>query len=225
MRVLVVEDERRLAMLLRRVLEEESYAVEVAYDGLSGEQLARDPSLRAVVLDVMLPGQDGLTTCRNLRRDGVGVPILMLTARDALEDRVRGLDSGADDYLVKPFALAELLARLRAITRRGPGQAPPEKSLSLDGLVMDLPRHEVRRDGRLTSLTPREFALLEYFLRHPGQVLTRDQLLAGVWGYDADVTSNVVDIYVHYLRDKIDNGGGTRLLRTVRGIGYTLRTD
>jgi DNA-binding response OmpR family regulator len=153
------------------------------------------------------------------------VPILMLTARDALDDRVRGLDSGADDYLVKPFALAELLARLRAITRRGPGQSPPENSLTLDGLVMDLPRHEVRRDGRLIALTPREFALLEYFLRHPGQVLTRDQLLAGVWGYDADVTSNVVDIYVHYLRDKIDNGDGPRLLRTVRGIGYTLRAE
>jgi len=224
MRVLVVEDERRLAVLLRRVLIEEGYDVDVAHDGITGDQRAREGGFQAVVLDVMLPGRDGVDVCRGLRRDRFDVPILMLTARDALEDRVRGLDAGADDYLVKPFALAELLARLRSITRRT-AAINADARLSLDGLVMDLPRHEVVRDGRTIELTPREFALLEFLLRHPGQVLSRDQLLEGVWGYDADVTSNVVDIYVHYLRDKLDRAGQPRLLHTVRGIGYSLRSS
>ncbi|MFN8556617.1 MAG: response regulator transcription factor [Dehalococcoidia bacterium] len=223
MRVLVVEDDRRLARLLRRVLEEERYAVDTAHDGEDGEELAAlDPPYDVVVLDVMLPRRDGLSVCRNLRRRGVQSPVLLLTARDAVEDRVLGLDAGADDYLVKPFAFAELLARLRSLLRRrGSEVAAPR--LELGGLVMDLARHEVQRDGRPIDLSMREYNLLEYFLRHPGQVLTRTQLLAGVWGYDAGLTSNLVDTYVHYLRDKIDRDQDRRLLHTVRGVGYVLR--
>jgi len=224
MRVLVVEDERRLARLLRRVLEEERYTVDVAHDGVEGEELARTGRYDVIVLDVMLPERDGITVCQNLRRNRVATPILMLTARDAVEDRVRGLDAGADDYLIKPFAFTELLARLRSLTRRR-GQELASPRLAVDGLEMDLVRHEVTRDGKRIDLTPREFTLLEFFLRHPGQALTRTQILASVWRYDADVTSNVVDIYVHYLRDKIDRGHERKLLHTVRGVGYVLRAE
>jgi DNA-binding response OmpR family regulator len=175
-----------------------------------------------IVLDVMLPGRSGTAVCRNLRRDRVATPILMLTARDALEDRVAGLDTGADDYLTKPFAFAELLARLRALTRRRTAEVLSPR-LELDDLVMDPVRHEVTRGGKLIELTPREYALLEYFLRHPGQVLTRTQIIDNVWRYDAYLTSNAVDTYVHYLRDKIDRGHERKLLRTVRGVGYALR--
>ena len=184
MRVLVVEDEQRLARLLRRVLEEERYTVDEAYDGVAGEDMAQTGEYDAIVLDVMLPGRSGIAVCQNLRRERVGTPILMLTARDALVDRVNGLDAGADDYLTKPFAFAELLARLRALTRRRNAELASPR-LEFDDLVMDPVRHEVTRGGRLIELTPREYALLEYFLRHPGQVLTRTQLLANVWRYDA----------------------------------------
>jgi DNA-binding response OmpR family regulator len=170
----------------------------------------------------MLPGRDGLTVCRNLRRDRVATPILMLTARDTVPDRVTGLDAGADDYLVKPFAFAELLARLRALTRRRTPELAPTR-LEAGDLVMDLVKHEVTRAGKVIDLTPREYALLEYFLRHPGHVLSRARLLEAVWRYDAEVTSNVVDIYVHYLREKIDRGFERKLLHTVRGAGYVLR--
>jgi DNA-binding response OmpR family regulator len=222
MRVLVVEDERRLARLLRRVLEEERYIVDEAYDGVEGEDLARSGVYDVIILDVMLPGRDGLTVCRNLRRDRVATPILMLTARDAVPDRVAGLDAGADDYLVKPFAFAELLARLRALARRRTPEIAPTR-LEAGDLVMDLVKHEVTRAGKVIDLTPREYALLEYFLRHPGHVLSRARLLEAVWRYDAEVTSNVVDIYVHYLREKIDRGFERKLLHTVRGAGYVLR--
>jgi DNA-binding response OmpR family regulator len=222
MRVLVIEDDRRLVRALRRVLEEERYVVDEAFDGIEGEDLARAAEYDFIVLDVMLPGRDGVTLCRNLRREHVATPILMLTARDTVEQRVEGLDAGADDYLVKPFASVELLARLRSLGRRKTNELA-EAKLSADGLVMDLVRHEVSRDGKQIDLTAREFALLEYFLRHPGRVLTRTQILASVWRYDTDVISNVVDIYVHYLRDKIDHGYEPKLLHTVRGVGYTLR--
>jgi DNA-binding response OmpR family regulator len=223
MRVLVVEDEHRLARLLRRVLEEERYTVDEAHDGIAGEDMARAGEYDAIVLDVMLPGRPGTAVCHNLRQERVNTPILMLTARDALEDRVNGLDAGADDYLTKPFAFAELLARLRAITRRRNAEVASPR-LELDDLMMDVVRHEVRRNGTLIELTPREYALLEYLLRHPGQVLTRTQILANVWRYDAYLTSNAVDTYVHYLRDKVDRGHERRLLHTVRGVGYVLRS-
>jgi DNA-binding response OmpR family regulator len=222
MRVLVVEDEQRLARLLRRVLEEENYTVDQAHDGLDGEELARTVTYDFIVLDVMLPGRDGITICQNLRRNRVATPVLMLTAMDAVEDRVRGLDAGADDYLVKPFAFTELLARLRSLARRRTPELAPTL-LQAGDLTMDLVRHEVTRGGKRVDLTPREFALLEHFLRHPGHTLTRTQILASVWRYDTDVASNVVDIYVHYLRDKIERGHSHKLLHTVRGVGYVLR--
>jgi DNA-binding response OmpR family regulator len=222
MRVLVVEDDLRLGRMLRRVLEEERYTVEIAVDGAQGEDLAGSGAYDAIVLDVMLPDRDGIALCADLRRRGIQTPILLLTALDAVSDRVRGLDAGADDYLPKPFAVAEFLARLRSLTRRRTGGIAPVQ-LSVDGLVMDVVRHEVRRDSRRIDLSPREYALLEYFMRHPGQVLTRTQLLEGVWGYEPDVTSNLVDAYVHNLREKIDRGDGRKLLHTVRGVGYALR--
>ena len=224
MRVLVVEDEQRLARLLRRMLEEERYTVDEAHDGIDGEELAKAGDYDAIVLDVMLPGRSGTAVCQNLRQSRVGTPILMLTARDTIEDRVNGLDAGADDYLVKPFAFAELLARLRALTRRRNADLHAPR-LEVADLVMDVVRHEVRRGNRLIELTPREYALLEYFLRHPGQVLTRTQILSSVWRYDAYLSSNAVDTYVHYLRDKIDRCHERKLLHTVRGVGYVLRGE
>ena len=222
MRVLLIEDDRRLVRALRRELEEERFVVDEAFDGIDGEELARGGQYDFIVLDWMLPGRDGVAVCRDLRRAKVATPILMLTARDTVENRVEGLDAGADDYLVKPFASIELLARLRSIGRRRTEELSDAR-LEADGLVMDLMRHEVRRDGKAIELTAREFALLEYFLRHPGQALTRTQILAAVWRYDTDVVSNVVDIYVHYLRDKIDQGFAKKLLHTIRGVGYALK--
>jgi DNA-binding response OmpR family regulator len=221
-RVLVIEDDRRLVRALRRVLEEERYVVDEATDGVEGEELAMTGEYDFIVLDVMLPGRDGITICRNLRHARVATPILMLTARDTVEDRVTGLDAGADDYLIKPFASIELLARLRSLGRRRTEELA-EARLEADGLLLDLVRHEVRRDGVPIDLTAREFALLEYFLRHQGQALTRTQILAAVWRYDTEVVSNVVDIYVHYLRDKIDRPFKKKLLQTIRGVGYALR--
>jgi DNA-binding response OmpR family regulator len=224
MRVLVVEDDLRLGRLLRRVLEAERYAVDVAVDGVHGEDLAGAGAYDVIILDVMLPDRDGVTVCANLRRRGVQTPILLLTALDAVPDRVRGLDAGADDYLPKPFAVAELLARLRSLARRRTAEIAPAQ-LAADGLVMDVVRHEVQRDGRRIDLSLREFTLLEYLLRHPGQVLTRTQLLEGVWGYEVGLTSNLVDAYIHNLREKIDHGFPRKLLHTVRGVGYVLRAD
>ncbi|MHB8576268.1 MAG: response regulator transcription factor [Dehalococcoidia bacterium] len=223
MRVLVIEDDRRLQRLLRRVLEEANLAVDEALDGETGEDLARQGKHDLIVLDVMLPGRDGYAVCQRLRTAGISTPILMLTARDTIHDRVRGLDAGADDYLVKPFATEELLARLRSLARR-PRNDATDRPLVAHGLTLDLARHEVTRDGVNILLTTKEFTLLECFLRHPNQVLSRSQLLASVWGNESDVISNVVDTYVHYLRDKIDRNYRPKLLHTVRGVGYVLRT-
>jgi two-component system OmpR family response regulator len=222
MRVLVVEDDARLARMLQRLLQDEHYIVDHVGDGVEAEELARSVPYDALILDIVLPRRDGVSVCRNLRHDGIAVPILMLTARDTVNDRVRGLDAGADDYLVKPFASAELLARLRSLARRRTPELQPA-ALELDGLRLDPTRHEVVREGKTIDLTPREFALLEYLLRHPGQVLSRTQILNNVWQYDAEVTSNVVDSYIHFLRDKVDRPFGHHLLHTVRGVGYTLR--
>lgn len=223
MRVLVVEDEIRLARAVRRVLEEEGYAADVAADGREGLSLALGEEYDIVLLDVMLPGIDGYEIARRLRIEGRMTPILMLTARDAVPDRVRGLDSGADDYLVKPFALAEMLARIRALTRRA-GQPGDGSSLSVGGLTLNLRTREVTREGKNFELTAKEFLLLETLMRHAGQVLTRSQLLDRVWGMDALQTeSNVVDIYIHYLRNKLDRGFPAPLIKTVRGAGYSLR--
>lgn len=220
-RALVVEDEARLASLIQRVLRDECYEVDIALDGDRGLAAALTADYDVMILDLMLPGIDGIDLCRALRGRGVTTPVLMLTARDGVADRVSGLDAGADDYLIKPFAFAELLARLRALSRRR--LDPPDANrLQVGDLVLDLVRHEARRDGRLIELTAREFALLEFLMRHPGQVLTRSQILDAVWRYDSDLASNVVDTYVHYLREKIDQHEQSKLLRTVRGVGYAI---
>ena len=222
MHILVVEDEQRLARLLRRVLTEERHTVDLTHVGADGLDLATSVGYDLVILDVMLPGMDGLEVCRQMRAAGVASPVLMLTARGAVEDRVAGLNSGADDYLIKPFAMAELLARVGALLRRRDRGLDTSATLQVGDLTLDLVRHEARRADHVIELTAKEFALLEYLMRHPGQVLTRTQITDQVWRYDLDALSNVVDIYIHYLRDKIDRGFSRPLIRTVRGVGYKI---
>lgn len=222
MHILVVEDEKRLAFLLRRVLLEERHTVDLAHDGHTGLDLAESGTYDVVVLDVMLPGIDGIEICRQMRADGVMSPVLMLTARGAVEDRVAGLNVGADDYLTKPFAMEELLARINALLRRRDRSFEASPQLVVGDLTLDLVRHEARRAGRVIELTAKEFALLEYLMRHPGQALTRTQIIDAVWRYDLEALSNVVDIYIHYLRDKIDSGREKPLIKTVRGMGYKI---
>ena len=221
MHILVVEDEQKLAALLRRVLMEERHVVDVANDGPSGLTLAATDTYDLVILDLMLPGMDGLEICRRLRTSNIRVPILMLTARGAIEDRVSGLEVGADDYLTKPFAMQELLARVKVQLRRGRSPAA-ETRLQVGDLTLDLLRHEAQRAGHVIQLTAKEFALLEFLMRHPGQVLTRTQIIDHVWRYDLDALSNVVDIYIHYLRDKVDRDFAHPLIKTVRGVGYKI---
>ena len=223
MRVLVVEDETKMASLLRRALEREGYAVDVAGTGQDALWLGTENDYDAVVLDVMLPPPDGFEVCRTLRSRGRWAPVLLLTARDAVEDRVAGLDAGADDYLAKPFSFAELYARLRALTRRGARERPA--TLTVGDLALDPAAHLVCRDGRAIDLSPKEFSLLELFMRHPGEVLTRTQMLEHVWDFAYDGRSNVVDVYVRYLREKIDRPFCRQSIETVRGVGYRLRTD
>jgi two-component system OmpR family response regulator len=223
MRVLVVEDEARMARLIKRGLEEEGHAVDVAADGTDGLWMATENPYAAVIVDVMLPGIDGFEICRRLRTGGIWVPVLMLTARDAVGDRVRGLDAGADDYLVKPFSLLELSARLRALARRDDRARPV--LLEADGLKLDPASKQAWRDNTELRLSPKEFALLELFLRHPGTVLTRSQILEAVWDFAYDGGSNVVDQYVAYLRRKVDLPFGHQDIETVRGMGYRLRTS
>ena len=219
--ILVVDDDRRLAASIRRALAYEGYRVSLAVDGPSALKMARDSIPDLVVLDVMLPGIDGIEVCRRLREGSETLPILMLTARDSIGDRVTGLDSGADDYLVKPFAYDELVARVRALLRR---VAPVRsESLAFADLTMEVGAHEVCRGSRTLELSALEFALLEHFLRHPRLVLSRRALLDAVWGMDSDTASNVVDVYVGYLRRKSEEQGEPRLLHTVRGVGYVLR--
>jgi DNA-binding response OmpR family regulator len=221
MRVLVVEDEVKMAGLLKRGLEEEGYAVDIASDGLTGVWMGTEHPYDAIVLDVMLPDTDGFGVCRRLREAGRWSPVLMLTARDAVDDRIHGLDAGADDYLTKPFSFAELLARLRALLRRCEPERP--SVLTADDLVVDPATHRVTRGGVPIHLTRKEFALLEYFMRHPGEVLSRTRLIEHVWDFAFEGDSNVVDVYVRYLRRKIDRPFGKDSLETVRGAGYRLQ--
>jgi len=221
MRVLVVEDEERMASLLRRALEEEGHAVDVARDGPEGVWLATENPYGAVVLDLMLPGFDGFEVCRRLRAAGVWAPVLMLTARDEIGDRVRGLDAGADDYLVKPFSLLELAARLRALARRDDRVRPV--LLTAGDLKLDPAGKRAWRGELELDLSPKEFSILELFLRNPGVVLSRSQIIDAVWDFAYDGTSNVVDQYVTYLRRKIDRPFGRDDIETVRGMGYRLR--
>ncbi len=221
MRVLVVEDETRMASILKRALEEEGHAVDVAGGGVDGLWLATENAYGAVVLDVMLPDFDGFELCRRLREQQQWVPVIMLTARDSVGDRVRGLDAGADDYLVKPFSLAELAARLRALARRDDRSRPVV--LAEGDLRLDPAAKRAWRAGTELRLSPKEFALLELFLRHPGDVLSRSQIIEAVWDFAYEGGSNVVDQYVNYLRRKIDTPFGRRDIETVRGMGYRLR--
>lgn len=221
MRILLIEDNHRLNQSLKMSLIEEGYAVDAAYDGEEGQALAEAAPYDAIVLDILLPRKDGLEVCRALRRRRVNTPILMLTARDTVEDRVRGLDSGADDYLLKPFALNELLARLRALLRREAAQK--SALLRVGDLTLDPASHQVRRGGQILDLTAKLYALLEYFARHPNQILTREMVEQHVWSYDFDCTSNVVDVYVRRLRRQIDDPFEIKLLETIRGAGYRLR--
>jgi two-component system OmpR family response regulator len=219
----VVEDERKLADVLSRGLREEGYAVDVTERGDDALWMARATAYDAILLDVMLPGADGFDVCRRLRGEGVWSPVLMLTARDAVDDRVVGLDAGADDYLPKPFSFEELLARLRALIRRAPPERPTV--LRVGDLELDPALHRVWRGDVEVELSPKEFALLELFVRRPGAVLTRDQLLDGAWDLAYERRSNVVDVHVRYLREKIDRPFGRESLETVRGVGYRLRTQ
>lgn len=221
MRVLVVEDEERMASLLRRALEEEGHAVDVARDGPEGVWLATENPYGAVVLDLMLPGFDGFEVCRRLRAAEVWAPVLMLTARDEIGDRVRGLDAGADDYLVKPFSLLELAARLRALARRDDRVRPV--LLTAGDLKLDPAGKRAWRGELELDLSPKEFSILELFLRNPGVVLSRSQIIDAVWDFAYDGTSNIVDQYVTYLRRKIDRPFGRDDIETVRGMGYRLR--
>ncbi len=221
--MLVIEDEVRMAQLVERALVEEGYAVDVCGDGPEGLWMATENPYAAVVLDVMLPGFDGFELCRRLRAAEIWVPVLMLTARDEIGDRVRGLDVGADDYLVKPFSLLELAARLRALTRREEHSRPAV--VGVGDLTLDPAAKRAWRGSAELELSPKEFALLELFLRHPGAVLTRTQIIDAVWDFAYDGTSNVVDQYVNYLRRKVDAPFGRHDLGTVRGRGYRLRDD
>jgi two-component system OmpR family response regulator len=223
MRLLIVEDEIRMAALLRRGFVEEGYAVDVANNGTDALWLATEATFDTLILDVMLPGLDGFEVCRELREKGCRAPVLMLTARDAIEDRVRGLDAGADDYLTKPFSFAELSARVRALLRRGASARPTV--LEVGDLRLDPAGHRATRGDAELSLSPKEMALLELFMRHPDEVITRTQILDHVWDFAYDGMSNVVDQYVSYLRRKVDKPFGRDDLQTVRGVGYRLRTS
>jgi two-component system OmpR family response regulator len=223
MRILVVEDEVKMAALIRRGLREEGMAVDVADRGEDALWMAGATDYDAIVLDVLLPGIDGFETCRRLREDSVWSPVLMLTARDSVEDRVSGLDGGADDYLTKPFSFAELLARLRALARRGPVERPV--LLVVGDLRMDPATRQVWRGETEISLSAKEFSLLEVFMRRPGEVLSRFQLLEHAWDYDYENRSNVVEVYVRYLRGKVDRPFSRDSIETVRGAGYRLRKD
>jgi two-component system OmpR family response regulator len=221
MRVLVVEDEVKMAGLLKRGLEEEGYAVDVAGNASDAVWLGTENSYDAIVLDVMLPDQDGFEVCRQLRAVGRWAPVLMLTARDAIPDRVAGLDAGADDYLTKPFSFTELFARLRALVRRGGAERPAV--LRVGELTLDPASKKVSRAGSPVDLTAKEFALLELFMRHPGEVLSRTRIIEHVWDFAYEGDSNVVDVYVRYLREKIDRPFASDSIETVRGTGYRMR--
>ncbi len=223
MRILVVEDEEKVASFIKKGLEQSSYTVDWAPSGEDALEHLATEEYHAVVLDIMLPGIDGLEVVRRLRSGGSSVPVLALTARGSLEDRVAGLDSGCDDYLPKPFAFDELLARVRALLRREGG--PRAGTLEYAGLHVDPARRTVKREGKTIELTNREYALLEMLLRRPGQVFTRTALTEGVWGYSFDNTSNVLEVYMNFLRKKIDQDFEKKLLHTVRGVGYVLRDD
>ena len=221
MRLLLVEDQAKVARFIRRGLEEEQYAVDVAPEGEDALAMMMTARYDLVILDLMLPDIDGFEVCRRLRREGRSMPVLMLTARHAVEDKVTGLDLGADDYLTKPFEFAEFLARVRALLRRQDSSTSAE--IQIGDLLLNTATHEVTRDGRRIDLSSKEYMVLEYLMRRAGRIVTRTMILEAVWSYDFDPGSNVVDVYVHYLRRKIDDPFSTKLLETIRGTGYRMR--
>ena len=221
MRILVVEDDKKIATFIKRGLKEEAYAVDLAYDGEEGHFLATTNDYDSIILDVMLPKTDGFSLCKKLREDKITVPIIMLTAKDEIQDKVSGLDSGADDYLTKPFAFEELLARIRAHLRKKSEQSPTH--YQVDNLVLDLLTHKVKRANKDIILTTKEYTLLQYLMRHAGTIVTRTMISEHVWDIHFDVSTNVIDVYINYLRSKIDNGHKKKLIHTIRGRGYMLR--
>jgi heavy metal response regulator len=221
MRILIVEDEKKVASFIKRGLEEAGYSVDVASDGVEGSYMAESDDYDLIVLDLILPRKSGLEVCKELRDQKINLPILILSARDTVEDKVTGLDTGADDYLTKPFAFSELLARVRALLRRGETMTPIK--LQIVDLVMDTVTHEVSRAGKEIKLTGKEYSLLEYFMMNPNKVLTRTMLSEHVWDYTFDTFSNVIDVYINYLRNKVDRDFNPKLIHTVRGVGYIMK--
>jgi len=220
MRILVIEDERKIASFIKRGLREEGYTVDTAFDGEEGYRLTGENEYALIILDIMLPKLDGITLCRQLRNDGIESPVLMLTAKDSVQDKVRGLDSGADDYLTKPFAFEELLARIRALLRKG---AKRSASLQVGDLALDAAAHRVTRSGREIVLTMKEYALLAYLMRNVGTVVTRTMIAENIWELDFDTGTNIIDVYINYLRNKVDSGHEKKLIQTVRGRGYMVK--
>ena len=221
MRILIIEDEKRLSDNIKKGLTEEGFAVDVAYDGEDGQYMAQEETYDAIILDLSLPKIDGVTLCKNLRRKGIKTPILMLTARTTLSDKIAGLDSGADDYLTKPFAFAELRSRLHALIRRSKRDSSP--TLEVADLTLNPLKHTVTRNDKRLALTPKEFAILELLLRHKGEVVSRSSIIDHVWDYNFEGMSNVVDVFVANLRKKIEYGVKNRLIHTVHGVGYTIK--
>jgi DNA-binding response OmpR family regulator len=221
MRVLIVEDEKKMAGLLKKGLEEENHSVSVAFDGRTALEIAQDFEFDVIVLDIMLPGVDGYEVARRLRKSHNETPILMLTARDAVPDIVKGLDAGADDYLTKPFSFEEFLARLRSVSRRG--SAPRPTILAVGDLVLDPATHEVKRSGEEIHLSPTEFRLLEFLMRRAGRVVSRNTIVQAIWNFDDDVEENTLDAFISLLRSKVDRDQSEKLIQTVRGLGYTIR--
>lgn len=225
MRILIVEDEHRIAHSLQKGLEQERFAVDLAYTGREGYDLASTEDYDLIILDLMLPGMDGISICKELRKNNIHIPILLLTAKSQINEKVEGLNSGADDYLTKPFSFDELLARIRALLRRK--GTVVQTSISIDDLSMDVSRFEVRRGEELISLTSKEFSLLEFLMSKQNQIVTKDQIIQHVWNFDADILPNTVEVYIKKLRDKIDNHfpNKKQLIKTVRGFGYKLSGD
>ncbi len=223
MRILVVEDETKVGSFIKRALEEESYAVDLCEDGAQGLEMALSGSYDLLVIDLMLPSLPGIEILKHIRRENISAPVIILTAQSQVDQKVKGLDAGADDYLTKPFAIDELLARVRALMRRGATEAPG--ILQIDDLALNPATREVTRGGQRIELTLKEYALLEYFMRHAGRVLTRPMISEHVWNQDFDTFTNVIDVYVNYLRNKIDRGRSRKLIHTIRGSGYMLKSE
>jgi len=221
MKILVIEDEKKVAHFLQKGLKEEQYVVDVAYDGLDGQHLATTNDYDLILLDIMLPGKDGIEILKTLRRQQINIPVIMLTAKEMVEDKLEGFNAGCDDYISKPFSFEELLVRIRAVLRRGSGVL--SNVLTFADLTLDLISHKVIRDGREIELTAKEYTLLEYLVRNPNRVLTRTMIAEHVWDYNYDSFTNVIDVYINYLRNKVDRGFGTKLIHTVRGVGYVLK--